>query len=338
MADRVIIVGVSRGGESVPVSEIKQMLGRCGRKHEETHGTVEIIVEQSDEAEIMEAFESKDGLHVSSVMNHDNVMAFHVLPEIVSGAIQTKADGERWLARGLLSFQGIKADFDRVLEELLGYGAIEYVNGKCQATVLGEVSAQLYFHPGDVFAWQNNFAEIFNHGYEDRDGAIAWALGNVPFKRARGSFGKKWQVIDEYRNALPVGLHHDDGTTIVSVLWWYLLGVGVSVGPMRNMALSLKEDFGRIHRAMVTLDKKSTKWDKIEFFEQLAFRIQKMIPQELIAMCSLPGISKGRAMYLREIGITKAEDLQGASSQLRGTVDDEFADSLQLLEHDLFGG
>ena len=33
MADRVIVAGMRRGRSLVPVSEIKQMVGRAGRKH-----------------------------------------------------------------------------------------------------------------------------------------------------------------------------------------------------------------------------------------------------------------------------------------------------------------
>jgi hypothetical protein len=311
MADRVIIVGANRRNEQIPIGELKQMIGRAGRGHELGTCHADIIVEESDAEYVTEGIDSKANLTVHSVLNDRANLEFHVLPEICCGNITDIETAEEWHQRSFHAQCGGAADWEKVLTSLREAGAICWDGERLAATSLGEIASSYYFHAADVKAWRDNFTKVFDMSLEDDDIAVAWALGNVERHRRSGSFGKNWEVLEDCRNRLPAGLTMNKGCMITTTLWWHVFG-GPPVGKLKNQAIELKEDFGRIHRVLTVIDDRIAKWGMSDFIDTLLERSRKAIPSEMADLMKEPGMTKGKAVALNEMGIGDRKELSRA--------------------------
>jgi hypothetical protein len=327
MADRIIIVGVKRGNERVPVSELFQMAGRGGRKH---GGTCEahFVIEDDEYDNVVAEMEDNPDFTVLSTMDSPETLAFHLLPEICDSRVNTLEDAHGWYARSLGCYQGKIPKLDKALEMLVSTGAIENKLDDFIPTGCGKIASHFYFHPLDICDWRNNFNNIFEMGLECSDEAIAWALGSTSYTRISGDFGKYWHIVGELKDNLPLGLKLREGTTITATLWWSAIR-GIPVGKMKNQVVGLRDNFSRIHAALLQLDEDVCHWNRKDFFNELLARVQKGIPQDLVELCRLPGITKGRAAYLCEMGIHNATELKESLDNILCEVDEKFAKILQ---------
>ena len=323
MADVVIVVGTKRGNEEVPAIELKQMVGRGGRKHGGDACIAHVIVEDDRAADVQDSLEQGDNLDVKSSFGKTEGLCFHLMPEIAAGRITDITTAEEWFSRSLASLQGVKVKFQKVFDKMEMDGAITQVHGVIRPTRVGIIAADLYFHPGDVQAWKDNFTKLFDMGLERDNAAIAWALGTRPNTKIQGDFGNHRFVISEYKSALPLGLDLETGTVIQVVLWWCAMG-GSSAGRLRNQMLELRGDIGRIKRALVRLDKEFVKWDRVTFFDEMELMIHKGVSVDLVELCKLPGITKGRADFLYNNGARDAESIEGILPNIEDELDEPF--------------
>ena len=304
------------------------MMGRAGRKHDGGAYPVDLIVEEVDADYVKEGLADDSGMDVISVMGGVDDLCFHILAEIVTGHIIDKATARQWFARSFRALQGGEFDPEEVFETLIDLESIKMHNGRVMATPLGEVSSTYYFHPADALTWKVNFDDLFEQGLENDEVAPAWALGSVPCSRATGDMGKNRYVIQDCLNRLPAGLQVMEGALINTTLWWHCMG-GPPVGKMKNVAMSMKKDFGRIRSLLNVLDHKVARWGMTDFFDDLELRIRYAIAPELIELCKLPGISKGKAAFLYNTGVTNLEELREQHENFEGEVDEAFWDSIK---------
>jgi len=323
LADRVIVVGATRGNQKVPASEISQMIGRAGRKHDGDECLATVVVEQANAEQLMSDMEAADSHVVSSTLADKQSLAFHVLPEICSGDVRRPEDAESWYSRSLGATQGVGADFQAAFKMLEENSAISTLSGRTVATELGKISSRFYFHSSDVCAWRDSFTKVFDLGLECNDFAIAWALASAPVMRMSGDFGKHWEAVQMYKDGLPPGLDGTASGVVTGTLWWHVLG-GPPVGKMKNIALTLRGDVGRIGRALVEIDARVSHWQMVDFFEEMVWRAKHGVPSALAFLCKIPGISKGRAAYLHSLGITDKEGIRSSISELEGEVEGPF--------------
>jgi replicative superfamily II helicase len=330
MADKVIVVGVKRGNERLPSGEIIQMVGRAGRRHDGSTYQADIIIEEEYFSEVMDEIEHDASMNVESHISTVDNMAFHILPDICNGGVTTIKDAEYWYSKTLGAFQGGKAPLDKVIDLLKASEAVQDGSVGLIPTDMGKIAARLYFNPADLKAWRENFNILFQMGLETDDLAVAWALGNVPVTRMAGDFGNRWEIVTECKGNMPPCLEIMEGATTTVVLWWSAIG-GPSVGKMRNQMLNLRGDFGRIHRALVSLDHEVTGWDKEDFFNDLKRRVERGIPSFLAELCKINGITKSRAEYLYNVGVRDRADIREMAEGLEGEVDDNFMDVLKAI-------
>lgn len=315
MADRVIIVGANRKGELIPIGELKQMMGRAGRGHESGICTVDLVVEQSDEEYVAEGMHSDEESNVVSVFGDDETLAFHLLPEICTGKVTDEAQAVAWHLRSFHAFCGKKADMGRVLDSLAACGAVSREKNGISPTPLGEIASACYFHPAAVAAWKNSFSHLFEQEMEYDDLALAWALGNVPTGHVSGDFGNHRFAMEECQNRMPAGFDIEKGCLVLTTLWWNVFG-GAPVGKMKHHARRLKDDFGRIARVLCAVDDRICHWDKEEYFKQLVERARRSVPSELAELCSIPGITKGAAAALYDMGIRTQQEYEEAKDRI----------------------
>jgi len=280
MADVVIVVGTKRGNEKVPALEIKQMIGRAGRKHGGEACQAYIITDDDCE-ELKSDIEQGSNLVVCSSFLTVDDLVFHLMPEISSGRIRNTDDAERWFSRSLAATQGSRIDFRKLFDKMEKIGAVQKrPHGVVAPTRDGEIAAALYFHPADVRAWRENFARLFELGLEHDTAAIAWALGGLPVSHSQGDFGTHRFVLEEFRSALPLGLDVLPGRMIRTVLWWGMMG-GPPMGQMRNQMLELRGDFGRVKRALLRMDQESG-WGRSEFFDDVQVMVDRHVGCHLV--------------------------------------------------------
>ena len=315
MAGRVIIVGVRRGGSLVPSSEIRQMMGRAGRDHER-EGVVEFVVEESDIGVIDELLQDGATTVVSSMSNPD-LLATAILPDICSGVITKHSEAVQWCQRSFCAEPAL----DKALMLLK---EVEAIGENFAPTELGKVASAFYFHPADVYAWRENFRVLFDQGLENDEVAPAWALGNVPYDRIVGDLGERREVTSECRSRVPLGMSVMKGSLVNVTTWWYLMG-GPSVGPLRLSCLERRKDFGRTKGALMRLGAIED-WDMSSFIDDLEIRVRRGITPELLPLCRFAGITKGRAAFLFESGITGPEKFHEAVDKFG---DDEIDDAFQ---------
>lgn len=328
MADRVIIVGVKRGNERVSTSELQQMLGRAGRRHGGSTCKAELIIEDDEYDEVVLEMKGDGSFDIRSQFDSAESLSFHLLPEICRKELRTLDDVRAWYSRSFGAFQGKRAKIEKSIEILLEAEAIIETPHGFLATKLGQIASRMYFHPIDVKDWKDNFGTIFEMGLECDDVAVSWALGNTSVTRASGDFGKYWHVVSECRGNLPPGLDMREGTTITVTLWWSALS-GAPVGKMKNHVIAMRDDFERIRTVLCNIDSEITRWDKVDFFMELARRIRRGIPAHLADLCGLPNISKNRAEYLYNIGIRDVEGIRDSLSDIESEVDERFAQALK---------
>jgi replicative superfamily II helicase len=95
--------------------------------------------------------------------------------------------------------------------------------------------------------------------------------------------------------------------------------------------LSLRDDFGRIHKALVSLDQEVTRWDKEDFFDDLKRRVHRGIPAFLAELCKIDGITKSRADYLYNVGVRDRRDIREMMEGLEGEIDEKFMEALRMI-------
>jgi len=324
MAGKVIVVGTKRGNQAIPVSELKQMMGRAGRAHDGSVCYAHVIVEEERESKVRHDMDDESGMKVSSVIGNLDDVAFHLLPEICGGRVKDLPTAKAWFSRSLYEAQGKTCSMEQAFSYLEEVKAIVRNGPYVTATPLGATATSFYFHPADALGWMLNFTELFEMGLENDEVAPAWALGNVPVTRAAGDLGKHRQSIDECLGRMPPGLFVMDGCIVVTTLWWHCMG-GEGVGPMKNVAMGLRRDSGRVLSFLRALDARVMKWDMDDWFDDLELRVKKGVPPELISLCKLDGISKNRADYLYNLGAREAEDL----AEIVDSIDE---DEVELLK------
>lgn len=327
MADVVIVVGAKRGAESVPVAELKQMVGRAGRKHGGAVCEAFVLVDEENAVEVEEGMSGDAQFEVSSSMKSCDDLLFHVVAEICSGLVSDVKSAEAWYSRSFGAFKGGNPSFEKVFEKLEEIGAAEQTPSGWIPTEIARIAADLYFHPADVRAWRDNFREIFEMGLERDDAAVAWALGSVPMAEAPGDFGKHRFVMSLFKDALPAGLTAMPGMVARSTLWWSMLG-GPSVGRMRNRIREMRSDFGRVARVIMKLNK-TEDWGMQGYLTELESRMKRGIPEILSSLCMIPGITKSRAAYLYNAGVRNRAEIRDNVETFDGEVDEDFLSVLK---------
>ena len=168
MADVVIVVGTKRGKESVPVLEIKQMVGRAGRKHGGEAALANVIVEEDRIEDIRAGLEKGQNMDVRSSFGETDGLLFHLMPEIVSGKVEDVITAIRWFKRSLAASQGRKVNFGKLFDKLEVVGAYhrQEVGAYLEAYHhLGEVEGVEAFHH-QVVSYQEGVQPLVTYSRE----------------------------------------------------------------------------------------------------------------------------------------------------------------------------
>lgn len=331
MANRIIIVGTKRGQENVPVSDLLQMKGRCARKHGQ-NGVVDFIVNENEVAQLQDDLKNSEKLEIDSTMCKMETLSFHLCAEISLGNIKTVEDINKWYKRSFAFQVGYEIEIDKVIKNMVKNGYIEECNGSINPTALSDISLKCYFYPNTIVAWRNNFKVIFDSQLEDNVFAISWALANVPNIPIKYNIFKRQDVLEEYNDNIN-SLKLDNEKSLAGIVWWSLMG-GMSFSAMKSAKIELKNDYGRISKALKYLNKEYN-WDKDVFLDRLDIQINKRVSIELSELCKIKGIGKTHATELFEMGIENLEDIEERWDEIENFCSEELVKILRENNHGL---
>lgn len=318
MADRVVIVGVTRGGAKIHPSELRQMMGRAGRRHG-GEAVVELIVDEAN-IPVLDDMLTDEAVEVRSAFSNPDLVALALMPEIDRGAINSVESAKVWCSRSMCERPAVEG----AIELLREVGAINGNDDLFRPTEVGTCASRFYFHPADVAAWKENFEQLLELGLEDDDVAAAWALGSVPFDRIVGDVGEHREALSDCIHRIPMGLQTIEGSKINVFGWWSLMG-GPPAGPIRPACLERRKNFGRYKAALKGLND-AYGWDASDFLDEVELRVRKGVSWRLVPMCRFKGITKSKAEHLYDLGIRSVHDFERALEMID---DEEFCDALR---------
>ena len=172
-AFRVVIKDLRRfsmgyGMDYIPVLEIQQMMGRCGRPKFDKEGEAIIIAKNKQEADyIWENYINGEQEEIKSKLGVEPVLRVHVLALISSFPVLAKSDLMNFFSKTFYAYQykdlsDLEARIEKVLSLLESFGFIEksesssdspFVRAssmgeeKLKATLLGRRVSELYIDP-----------------------------------------------------------------------------------------------------------------------------------------------------------------------------------------------
>jgi len=308
MSDRIIIVGIRRGSEKVPISEIVQMQGRCARTPGAI-GYVDILVGEDDLEELKCGLADIDNLYVNSMMSDSETLAFHLVAEISLGRVSTLREAEEWYKKSFAHHVRLPVDLSEVMELLVNeWDAVIKRGPLFLPTQFAHLATRYYYHPADIFDWKENFIELFSSGRKNNDVALSWALSHVCFDKTRYNVYGSWEAIDEYKSqTASLGLDCT-GSVAGGLIWWSILG-GPPVGRLRSMVKTVREDFGRLSKVLMELNG-ICGWNQQKFFEDLKVRVTYRVTEDLVELCKIQGINKTLAAELYNFGVRTLDDVE----------------------------
>ena len=322
-ARNVVIVGVHRGINEVDQLDIIQEIGRSGRVGLDDEGHVYFIVPEGSVEVWKETIAHPRP--VNSVLNNKQVLAFHVLAEILNKEITSVDTLMKWYNKSLAFQQNIYPfsieDAKGLMGDLQEMEMISYSGIIPFVTNLGKVSAWLYYPPQDIFAWHKNFSKVF--AGERDDLTMAWAIGDIP-SNDPGYIGKDIQKdAEEIRWALRNrGIQCSNAVGTVIGIYHSLMGMDMKEddGLIRTIRRGIIFDIDRITYALSLMDGMYAKWGKETIWQTLPQRIKYGIGEELLELVRLPGIGGMRAKKLYEKGFKSLKDIAEGDKKLMATM------------------
>lgn len=307
-ARRVIVVGIHRGMQEVQPLDVKQMCGRSGRVGFDPKGDAYVLLPQSK----FDYYKTwcEDIPPISSTMNNQDILAFHIVSEISEGVIYDVSSLMSWYNRSLAAFQNNfldRIDAETLLNKLEKIKIIERKNERFIITNLGRVASYLYFSPYSIAAWYFNFNNIiYNHNINDV--SISWALANIP-ENYKSFVPKEFEEETKDFESLckRQGLDIRGSAALTGLFFHSCLTYSQDIADINKR--SVKYDFDRIAAALNMIDNMYAKWNFKEFFERLELRIQYEVTEDQTELCTLKHIGGVYTRRLFEAGIRKIRDI-----------------------------
>lgn len=319
-ARRVIITGVHRGRTEVETYDIFQMAGRAGRPGYDPRGDVHILIPDKDAYYHIDRLSEPKNIEsqLLSYVGEEKdprykTLAFHIVSEIHHGQITNLEELHNWYEQSLAYFQYHELDefiADKTIDLLLSNSIIKEVDGKYEVTSIGKVSSLLYYSPFDVANLRMNFRQLFTNNQQDNDMALSLALGNVDSIRMGYVTKAEKNEMEDF--AEQVYRVHGDRyveSAIKGAYIYHCLLEGRPLGAFNSTGRILQMDFDRLVAVLNLLDSMAAKWNKREYFSEIALRIAYGVRPELVELCKLPNIGRVRAEKLYSAGFRKPIDI-----------------------------
>lgn len=290
--------------------------GRAGRPKYDPCGDVYVLLPQSNFGEQMARLNNPQ--RIMSQMLGYKVLAFHIVSEIHHGGVKTAKDIDAWYKQTLASFQAKSLDgdlVDKMVTSLERCGAIKNNDGVYEATSVGKIASMFYYSPYDVADLYKNFKILFSNKMENNDYWISMALSNIDSQRdniVSKSERESMGIFERRVDATP-GIKNLSSVFLPQVLkcgfCYYNLLHGEDNITLSGMMQGLKFDFERLKEVLVAIDSMAGKWGRKAWFDKLAMRVRYGVQDNLLEICTIPGIGKAKASKLWDFGLKSLKDI-----------------------------
>ena len=309
MADRVVIVDVSRGNEDLRPRDIKQMFGRAGRVHgKKEYADVHVILSNQKTDEWREKIANESSYEVRSNLHDLKSLVFHAVAQVVRKTVVDESSFYSWYDKTLDAFQRKNReetlpDFRKVAKELHDTGTAFYDEklNTISPLPLGRVCASYYFSPYDVRDWFVNIMTLSEKRLTNEDVCQEWLLTNI-------DSNVSWERKD-IKELMEVTLDTITGYNLrlkPGVSSCLLAVKHILNGTKPHVELpeyaGLRGDIGRVLsaiRAIVNCSKKVI-GNQNKLVDVLELRAKYGVPTRLVNLVSLPGVGKTTAKELFE--------------------------------------
>lgn len=330
-ARRVIIAHVTYGrSQDVPVYEIHQKEGRSGRLGLDTEGDSYILIPETSAYHHEKRIQA--GEKITSQMNNNIALSFHLLGEISYGNVTNLATAKDWYRRTFAYHQFKSLPSQPTLEQIFNVlkecKMVYFKDGEFHLTALGRVCSMFYLHPVDVHGWYKNFSEFFrknpeadSSGSKEQDVLIGVCLANVlsnyelyPFIVEPAEDDRDQEFItkrqfDEIYEDAGLELYVKDNCKTVGYLIYAMMN-GINLGDgTYSITKTLENDHERILQAIATVDSLVTHWEQEAFWKMLNLRFNYKVPARFIPLVKLDGVGKAIAYKLYNLGLKNAQDI-----------------------------
>ncbi len=298
-ARRVIIAGVQRGIEDIPVMDLIQEAGRAGRVGLDPKGDAYILYPESKEQVYVGMLQDPSRLIIESQLSDKYELAFHIISEINDNS-NTFDSLYKWYERSFAVKRGSgAANLRDVIEDLCKLGVIKEQEGKYLLSATGKIAAWLYYSPYMVASLQRNFQEL---PPDASSLSVAWAVGTAM---------PEYPVSSDLRDEIK-GLFGDKKIPRNQEAYCYaayLLLKGTPDGQPELISLvrTLQGDSERLGTALKTLKGfYKMKYDT----EVVGYQLKYGILTALVPLVKLKGIGPARAQKLYDAGLKSVEDIK----------------------------
>lgn len=299
MIDKVVILGVRRANELLPIKDIKQSIGRAGRSYSK-QGEAFIIVPQSDESYAMRCVEDVTP-PIMSEMDDISQIAFHILP--FYGNLVYDADSFNvWFSKTLAYVQGKQVNWNDVSNYLIEHDCIDE-NG---VTEFGKISVATYFSPERLCTIRERMKELYLDGNLDDKASFSWMLAEYHIPMGNANV----MELSEYKtNVKSKGYYFTKGELIHGFVYYCLLE---NKRPkwIKHLIAGEMDDIRRLFSALsmiASIDGYSIQ-NKLE---ELEICVIKKVPVEIANIMNEFGIDIKRYAYeLADLNISTKEDLE----------------------------
>lgn len=158
MIDEVIICGIRRNNELIPMIEIEQSIGRAGRSYTK-NGSAIILVSKYDESKAFD-YLFEECPDIQSQMNEISELSFHFLPVVYRNKFVDKDLFEQWYSKTLSCLQGKKVTYKKVCDYLIENECAYMDNKKLHCSDLGVLSCNYFVYPSRIKALKDKIKEL----------------------------------------------------------------------------------------------------------------------------------------------------------------------------------
>ena len=278
-ARRVIIAGVVRGNDYVNKADIRQMIGRAGRKGIDDTGDAYVFI-PSDRVSLVSEYKKVDNV-LSKLFVTNSDFEYHKLAGHLLALINREKNlnfDKIWnmLCRSFGGFnEKMKASYlDNTIKKLITMNFVELANGTYKLKKLGLASVLFFIDPYDLYSWVINFSKYFKNNVR-KDSLLSYYIASIPSNNKVFMSQDEREFCSQYvlrLNELLGSSFVETGTVKIGYLY-YCLMTNRSAGILSPLIPMIMKDIGRI-LACLNLAAKICGWNCEEsFFLNLKNRI-----------------------------------------------------------------
>lgn len=306
MIDKVIVCGLRRAKELVPMGEIQQTIGRAGRSYNKS-GEAVILCPASDFKYAESCFYEQSPPIISELTDIEKI-AFHVLPWL--DMIYDEESFQKWYQRSLSFIQNKEIHWQEVFNYLFEMNCIDE---EYNVTPFGNLSIKSYYSPAKLSIIKNKLLEVNANGEELDALSMSYILSSdyLPMSNVDA------YELSEYKSAMASQGYVFENGELIHGFAYYCILINNSPKWIKHITFSLKEDLARLFDTIAALAKLEGLNDFSDDIKLFSISALRKVTKEIAKIINEFNVSKKSSAYeLFELGIETKQDLTQLEDKL----------------------